>query len=334
MKRLWRIYLLVAIGSLRTADTLTGAGATFPALLYEKWIAAFQQKFPGTAVTYRAIGSGAGAEALRKAEVDFAASDAPLPDKELAAFPAKIRHIPTTVGGVVPVYHLEGQVRDLRFTPEILAGIYLGKIKRWDDPLLRTANRNATLPPRAIVVIHRSDASGTTYIWTDYLSKVSPEWKAAVGAGTEVRWPAGIAAQYNEGMADSVAKTPDSLGYVEFIYALQAHLSYGEVRNEAGRFVQADLASLATAAATFQPPSPGDFRTSVTNAHGANAYPIASFTYFLVPEKFSDPPKAKIMRQFLEWTLTSGQKQSASLGFVPLPDAVAKQALESIGGRQ
>jgi len=332
MKSQLPVCLLAAVCSLHAGEALAGAGATFPSLLYQKWIAAFQEKFPGMAITYRAIGSGAGAEALHKGEVDFAASDAPLSDEELANFSGKIRHIPTTVGGVVLVYHLEGQVRDLRFTPEILAGIYLGKIKRWNHPLLKAANRDAMLPARDIVVVHRADRSGTTYIWTDYLSKISAEWKSAVGAATEVRWPTGIAAEYNEGIAELVAKTPDSIGYVEFIYALQSHLGYGAVRNASGRFVQADLASLAAAAATFQPAPKGDLRCSITNASGRNAYPIAAFTYFLIPDRFADPTKAQIMNTFLRWILASGQKQSASLGFVALPDTVAKQAMESIEG--
>jgi phosphate transport system substrate-binding protein len=330
MKSLWPVCFLILFLSLNASDTLVGAGATFPSPLYQKWIAAYQEKFPGAAITYRAIGSGAGAQALSKGEVDFAASDAPLSDDQLAMFSSRIRHIPTTVGGVVPVYHLKGQVRDLRFTPEILAGIYLGKIQRWNDPLLKAVNRDAALPARAIIVIHRTDRSGTTYIWTDYLSKVSAEWKSAVGASTYVRWPTGISAEYNEGMAELVAKTPDSIGYVEFIYALEAHLSYGAVRNASGRFMQADLVSLAAAAATFKPAQEGDLRSSITNASGRDAYPIAAFTYFLIPEKLADPAKAKIMNKFLRWTLANGQRQCASLGFVALPDAVAKQAIESI----
>jgi phosphate transport system substrate-binding protein len=329
--RSW-ICLFLATFLLRAADTLTGAGATFPYPLYQKWITSFAEKFQSTAITYRPLGSGAGIEALRKGEVDFAASDAPLSDQQLAAFPRKVRHIPTVVGGVVPIYHLEGQIRDLRFTPEILAGIYLGKIKRWNDPLLKSANRGAGLPARDIVVIHRGDGSGTTYVWTDYLAKVSAEWQSSVGASTQVHWPVGAAADGNEGVAELVAKTPDSIGYVEFIYALQSHLSYGAVRNAAGRFVQADLTSLPAAAATFKPAQPDDLRGSITNAPGAQAYPIAAFTYFVVPEEFGDATKANNMIAFLRWALTSGQKQSASLGYAALPDAVAHQAIESLGG--
>jgi phosphate transport system substrate-binding protein len=328
----WRFAIGLIAVWLSRATEITGAGATFPAPLYQNWIAAFERKFPGMTVIYRPIGSGAGAEALRKGEVDFAASDAPLTGEERAAFPDKVRHIPTTVGGVVPVYHVEGQVLDLRFTPQILAGIWLGKIRRWNDPLLRAANREASLPNREIVVVHRSDASGTTYIWTDYLSKVSAEWKTGVGTGTAVRWPRGIGAEGNEGVAGVVTKTADSIGYVEFIYALQFHLSYGAVRNASGRFVQAGIASLAAAAATFQPTREGELGGSVTNAAGSGVYPIAAFTYFLVPEKFAGPGKQDLMTEFVRWALTSGQKQSASLGYVALPDAVAKQALAIIGG--
>jgi phosphate transport system substrate-binding protein len=328
------LWLLLVGFCLRAADTLTGAGATFPAPLYEKWMSTFSEKFPARMITYRAIGSGAGIEALRKGEIDFAASDAPLSDEDLAQFPQRIRHVPTVVGGVVPIYHLEGPVRDLRFTPEILAGIYLGKIKRWDDALVKAANRGAALPAHEIHVVHRADGSGTTYIWTDYLSKVSAEWRATIHAAKEVRWPVGVGANGNEGVAELVAKTPDAIGYVEFIYAVESHLSYGAVRNAAGRFVQADLNSLTAAAAAFQPSRPHDLRGSITNAAGARAYPIASFTYFLIPEKFSNPAKAESMMDFLRWTLTFGQKESASLGYAALPGAVAKQALESVGGLQ
>ncbi len=330
----WRsaLVLLLTGFCLCAQDVLTGAGATFPAPLYQKWISTFSEKFPGRTITYRAIGSGAGIEALRKGEIDFAASDAPVSDEELAQFPQRIRHVPTVVGGVVPIYHLEGPVRDLRFTPEILAGIYLGKIKRWDDALLKAANRGAALPAHEIAVVHRADGSGTTYIWTDYLSKVSAEWRSSIHAAKEVRWPVGMGATGNEGMAEQVAKTPDAIGYVEYIYAVQWHLSYGAVRNAVGRYVQADLSSLTAAAAAFQPSRPGDLRGSIINSAGVRAYPIASFTYFLIPEKFSDPAKAASVMDFLRWTLTFGQKESASLGYAALPDAVARQALASLGG--
>jgi phosphate transport system substrate-binding protein len=209
--------MLFAVPSLRAASALVGAGATFPYPLYQKWIAGFGERFPDVTIDYRPIGSGAGIEALRRGEVDFAASDAPLSDQEIAAFPQKVRQIPTVVGGVVPIYHLDGDVRDLRFTPEMLAGIYLGRINRWNDPRLKAAGSGIALPGRDIVVVHRSDSSGTTYVWTDYLSKVSPEWRSSAGAATDIAWPSGVGAVGNEGVAERVGKTADSIGYVEFI---------------------------------------------------------------------------------------------------------------------
>jgi len=332
MRSRYAVCLLLAAWCVRAEDSLTAAGATFPAPLYQKWIQTFGEKFPAVKISYRAVGSSAGIEALRRGEIDFAASDAPVSDERMAEFPQKIRHVPTVIGGVVPIYHLEGQVHDLRFTPEALAGIYLGKIKRWDDPLLKSANRGVALPAQEIVVVHRADGSGTTYIWTEFLAKVSAEWRSSAKAATEIRWPVGMGANGNDGVAELVAKTPGAIGYVEFIYALQAHLSYGAVRNAAGRFVQADLSSLTAAAAAFKPAMVEDLRGSITNAAGARAYPIAAFTYFLVPEKFADPVKAQSMTDFLRWALTFGQKESASLGYAALPEAVAKQALESVGG--
>jgi phosphate transport system substrate-binding protein len=323
---------LLAVLSLGAASTLVGAGATFPYPLYQKWISGFGEKLPGAAIEYRPIGSGAGIEALRRGEVDFAASDAPLSDQQIAAFPQKVRHIPSVVGGVVPIYHLDGEVRDLRFTPEMLAGIYLGKITRWNDPRLKAAGGGRALPREAIRVVHRSDSSGTTYVWTDYLSKVSPEWRSSVGAATDVAWPSGVGAVGNEGVAELVGRTPDSIGYVEFIYALRGHLSYGAVRNASGRFVYADLDSLPAAATDFKPVRPGELRASITNAPGPRAYPIAAFTYFIVPETFADGARARLMTQFLRWTLTLGQKQSAALGYAALPEEVARQALESVDG--
>ncbi len=334
MRMRYAVGLILVAVCVHGEDVLTGAGATFPAPLYQKWIGTFSEKFPAVKITYRAIASSAGLEALRRGEIDFAASDAPVSDEQLAQFPVKIRHIPTVVGGVVPIYHLQGQASDLRFTPEILAGIYLGKITRWDDPLLKAANRGAALPGQEIVVVHRGDGSGTSYVWTDYLAKVSGEWRSSVGAGPSVQWPVGRDATRNDGVAELVEKTPGAIGYVEFIYAVRAHLSYGAVRNAAGRFVQADLNSLTAAAATYAGAKAGDFRGSITNAAGAQAYPIAAFTYFLVPEKFADPAKAQCMTNFLRWMLTFGQKESASLGYAALPEVLATQALEIVGGRQ
>jgi len=320
------------------ADTLEGAGATFPAPLYQKWIAAFLARSPdfpvGFSINYRAVGSGEGIELLKNGEADFAGTDVPLSNDELSALPRKVVHIPTVVGGVVPIYHLDGSVRDLRFTAQVLAGIYLGKIKRWDDPRIKAANRGVALPGRDIAVVHRSDRSGTTFVWTDYLSKTSPEWRNAAGSGASIAWPAGRGADGNEGVAETVRSTPDSIGYVEYIFALEAHLSYGSVRNSSGRFVRADLNSLPAAALSASFTTPGDLRVSITNAAPARAYPIAAFTYLLVPQKPANQEKAKAMGQFLRWALTSGQKQSAALGYAALPDEIAKRALETAAGIQ
>lgn len=324
------ILLLLGATSLFCVDlyaaTLTGSGATFPYPLYEKWFASFAKKAPDVTIDYRAVGSGSGIEALAKGEVDFAGSDIPLTNAQLAALPGKVRMIPTVMGGVVPVYHIEGVVEDVRFTPEALAGIYLGKITRWDDPALKAANRGIALPPRKIAVVHRSDRSGTTYVWTTWLSKVNGEWKTDVGAGDAVAWPVGTAGAGNEGVTQLVAQTPDSIGYVEFIYALQNRLSYGLVRNRAGRFVQADLTSVPAAAADFADVIRDDFRRPIVDAPGANSYPIASFTFLLVPQEFKTPEKKKAMSDFLNWMLTSGQKQCAALGYAALPDVIAEKA--------
>ena len=303
------IVFLLSCAAVSAADGLMGAGATFPYPLYQKWIASFTEKIPGE-ITYRPVGSSAGIDALRKGEVDFAASDAPLSAEELASLGNSVRQIPTVVGGVVPIYNVDGILRDLRFTPEILAGIYLGKITRWDDALIKAANRGVNLPRKEIAVVHRSDGSGTTYIWTDYLAKVSTAWRSQPGVGLEVKWPVGAGAAGNEGVAGLVARTPNSIGYVEFIYALQAHLSYGSVRNAAGHYVQAGLSTL-----------------SVSDTPDASAYPISAFTYLLVPKNLATPGKTKLMDAFIEWALTSGQKQCAALGYAPLPAEVAGREL-------
>lgn len=316
--------------TLQAAETLTGAGATFPAPLYEKWVASFLLKSPDTPVAYRAVGSGAGIEALKKGQADFAASDAPLSDAELSAMPMPVRHIPTVVGGVVPAYHLEGLSHDLRFTPEILAGIYLGTIQQWNDPAIRAVNKGVALPARKISVIHRSDASGTTYIFTGYLAVTNPAWKSAVGSGSSVKWPVGEGAAGNDGVAGLIAKTPNSIGYVEFIYALRSRITYGSVRNAAGKFVAADLATLQAAAASASVKG-NDFRVSLLNGAGAQSYPIAGFTYLIVPEKMVSPDKSKALDAFLRWILTSGQKQCSALGYAALPEEVSKRAL---GGLQ
>ncbi len=308
--------------------SLAAAGATFPLPIYEKWFASFATRDPAVRIEYQPTGSEEGIRRLTEGSVDFAASDAPLTDEQIAKFPAGVLHFPSVLGAVVPIYNLPSIARDLRFTPETLAAIFLGRIHRWNDPLLRAANRGLRLPDSEIAVVHRSDGSGTTFVWTDYLSKVSPEWQHAVGSGATVNWPAGAGAEHNEGVARRVRATPFSIGYAEFIYAVQNHLAYGLVRNAAGKFVEATLASVPQAVPARD--IPDDFRVSITNPPAAGAYPIASFTYWLVPARIPDPARKQAITDFLEWMLTSGQRQAGALGYVALPDAVVARERASI----
>jgi phosphate transport system substrate-binding protein len=300
---------------------LAAAGATFPAPIYQKWFAAFAEKHSDIRINYDAVGSENGIQRFGKGEVDFAATDMPLSDEMLALLGRKAFHFATVLGAVVPVYNVSGLQRDLRFTPEILAAIYLGKITKWNDPQIRAVNHGAALPNAEIAVVYRSDGSGTTFVWTDYLSKVSSEWKTAVGTGPAVHWPVGSSGEHNEGVAQRVQETPNSIGYVEFIYAIQHKLNFGSVRNSAGRFIQADLPSL-TAAGTSAGMG-ADFRISITNAAGRDSYPIATFTWFLLPQAFNEAAKKAAVVDLLHWVLSSGQKECSALGYAPLPDEIA-----------
>ncbi|MBV8551562.1 MAG: phosphate ABC transporter substrate-binding protein PstS [Acidobacteriaceae bacterium] len=302
-------------------DALTGAGGTFPAPIYRKWIGSFEERNPGLPITYQAVGSEAGIQALERGEVDFAASDFP-PGRGMQNEFA-MRLIPTVVGAAVPAYNIPNLHRDLRFTPELLAKIYLGKVTRWNDPQIKALNHEARLPQENIVVIHRLDGSGTSYVWTEFLSQASVEWREKVGASITPQWPTGQAADGNNGVADLIARTPYSIGYVEFIYALQHRLDYGLVRNRAGNFVPADIDTLTAAASGAQPDSSG--RISIVNPSGPNAYPIASFTWLLVPAKIA-PAKRQRLASFLDWALSSGQREAAALGYVALPAEIAERA--------
>jgi phosphate ABC transporter phosphate-binding protein len=303
---------------------LSGAGSTFSAPLYQAWIASFEDRHPEIHATYRAIGSEGGIRMLEDGKLDFAASDVPLSDEEMAARTVKFKQYATVLGGVVPAYNLAGVGRDLQFTPEVLAAIYLGKITRWNDAKLRALNRGVSLPDAPIVVLHRSDGSGTSFAWTEFLSKTSVEWKAGPGEGMTVAWPCGEGIAGNEAVAAKIGETPGAIGYIELTYAIRHELSFGLVRNAAGRFVQANLTSLALAANTAS--SSGDLRTSLINAAGRDAYPIAAFTWILVPAS-ADAKKSAAMRDLIEWMLTSGQKECAGLGYVPLPKDVAEKEL-------
>ena len=327
-------FLLAGIAMLAVAasgETLINAtGATFPYPMYSKWFNEYKKMHPDVQINYQSRGSGAGVQQVTAGTVDFGASDFTLTDAQIKEFTEKrgsdILAFPTVLGGVVPTYNIPGVTGTLNFTPEALAGIYLGKITKWNDPEIAKANPGVKLPNADIVVVYRAEASGTSFIWTDYLSKVSKEWEMKVGRGPSVKWPVGLGAQGSEGLTGQVKQTPNTIGYVELTYALQNKIPYGKVKNAAGEFVQADLASVTAAGASAAKTIPDDFRVSITNAPGKNAYPIASFTWLLIPAKISDPAKKKALTDFLAWMLNDGQKMTEALNFAPLPkDVVAKE---------
>lgn len=310
--------------------TLTAAGSTFPAPLYLRWFELFHELHPNIRVEYRAVGSGLGIDLLLNGKLDFGASDMPLSDEKMAQANRKLLHFASVIGAVVPAYNLKGVGKQLNFTPEILAGIYLGKIKKWSDPAIREVNRNLPLPDSDIVVFHRSDGSGTTYAFTDYLSKVSAYWKTSVGSGTTVQWPLGAGEEGNEGVAAAIQRTPNSIGYVESVFALRHELTYGAVRNAAGQFVQADLPSITSTAAEAAASMSSDSRVSITNPVGKNDYPIATFTWWLVPQDLAAGDKRSALQELLRWMLTSGQKECSALGYAPLPRDVASRELQLV----
>lgn len=309
--------------------TLNGAGATFPNPMYSKWFSEYHKLHSDVQVNYQSIGSGGGIRQVIASTVDFGASDMPMTDKQLQEAKTKILNIPTVLGADVPAYNVPGVSGDLKFTPEALAGIFLGKISKWNDKAIAAANPGVNLPDRDIIVVHRSDGSGTTFIWTDYLSKVSPEWKSQVGADTSVKWPIGLGQKGNEGVAGSLRQMAGAIGYVELIYAVQNKIAYGSVRNSAGAFVKATLEGV-TAAAASAPKMPDDFRVSITNAPGKDAYPISSFTWLLIPAQSKDPAKGKILADFLNWMVTDGQNMTSELSYAPLPENVAAKVKEAI----
>jgi phosphate transport system substrate-binding protein len=306
---------------------LTGAGGTFSAPIYRKWFESFQQTRPGIQVTYDAVGSEEGIRRLEAGKVDFGASDIPLSSGQLQQKDVKLLQFATVLGAVVPIYNVKGAPDGLNLTPEVLAGIFLGKITTWNAPEIRAINKHVRLPEEKILVVHRSDGSGTTYAWTDYLSKVSGEWKSGPGAGPTVSWPVGIGAAGNQGVADAVYKTANAIGYVEFIYALQHELSFAAVGNTSGDYVKADLDSVTAAAKTAGKGSVG----SITNASGKHTYPIATFTWVLISADGKDPKKQEALREMVRWMLTSGQKECEALGYAPLPGDLAARQLQELG---
>ena len=301
---------------------ITGAGATFPYPLYSKWFSEYNKLHPNVELNYQSIGSGGGIRQVTNRTVFFGATDGPMTEDQLRAAPGRILHFPTVLGADVPVYNLAGVSTQLKFSGSVLADIFLGKIRKWNDPAIGGLNPGVKLPPTDITVVHRSDGSGTTYIWVDYLAKVSSEWKQKVGVNTSVNWPVGVGGKGNEGVAGLVKQTPGSIGYVELIYALQNQISYGMVQNLAGNFVAASTESVTAAAAGAAQEMPADFRVSITNAPGEAAYPISSFTWLLLYEDPEDKAKAQIMVDFIKWALTDGQKFARELGYAPLPQVV------------
>jgi phosphate transport system substrate-binding protein len=313
---------------------INGAGATFPYPIYSKWFDVYHQKNGKIEFNYQSVGSGAGIKQATDGTVDFGASDGPMNDEQLKAYETKhgspLLHFPTVLGAVVLTYNIPGVTGALDFTPEALAGIYLGKITKWNDPAIEGPNKGVKLPADDIVVIHRSDGSGTTYIWTDYLSKVSEEWKNKVSKSTSVNWPVGLGGKGNEGVTGLVKQTPDSIGYVELIYAVQNHIPYGAVKNSSGSFIKADLASVTAAAAGAAKDMPADFRVSITDAPGKTAYPICSFTWLLIPEKIQDTAKREAIKGFLKWMVTDGQEYAEQLSYAKLPKEVVAKELKAI----
>ncbi|HEX6804032.1 MAG TPA: phosphate ABC transporter substrate-binding protein PstS [Terriglobales bacterium] len=325
MNRYFPAFALLLLVLPATAQTkLNAAGATFPNPIYQKWFSDFHQEHSDVEINYQSIGSGGGIAQLKAGTVDFGASDMPLNDQMVKTIPTPFVQLPTVLGSIVPAYNLPEVKTELKFTPEMLAGIYLGEITNWNDKTIAKANPGVSLPSRDIVVVHRSDGSGTTFVFTDYLSKVSAEWKSRVGSNTSVHWPLGLGGKGNEGVAGMIRQTPGAIGYVELIYALQNKIPYGLVQNAAGSFIKASLEST-TAAAASAKMGASDFRVSITNAPGKNAYPISTFTYLLIPTNWKDQNKKNAVVVFLNWMLGKGQSMTTSLDYAALPDSLKQK---------
>jgi phosphate transport system substrate-binding protein len=309
---------------------INGAGATFPYPIYSKWFSEYNKIHPEVQINYQSIGSGGGIRQLTNRTVFFGATDGPMTKDQLLAAAGKVLHLPTVLGAVVPVYNITGVDAELKFTGPLLADIFMGKVSKWNDAAIAKLNPGVSLPGSDITVVHRSDGSGTTYIFVDYLGKVSPDWKKAVGVATSVNWPTGVGGKGNEGVAGLVKQTPGAIGYVELIYALQNKIDFGSVQNIAGEFVRASLGSVTKAAAATKGKMPEDFRVSITNAPGAGVYPISSFTWLLFYENPKDKRAARTMTDFMRWALHDGQKYCADLGYAPLPEEVVALEMEAL----
>jgi phosphate transport system substrate-binding protein len=319
--------LVLAMG-IAQAQKLTAAGATFPYPIYSKWFNEYSTAHPGVEVNYASIGSGGGIAQVTKGLVDFGASDMPMTDDMLSSSSVKLIHLPTVLGAVVPVFNVPG-IKDLRFSPEVLADVYLGKISNWNDSHIAADNPGVKLPDQKIIVVHRSDGSGTSFIWTDYLSKVSKDWAGGPGKGTSPSWPVGVGGKGNEGVAGLVRQLPGAIGYVELIYALQNHMTFGAVKNAAGNWITASIEGVTEAAASVKA-MPADYRVSITNAPGANAYPISSFTYLLIPLKGTNQANRTVLKDLLSWILKSGEGQVSALSYAPLPENLVDKELKTV----
>ena len=312
------------------AQKITGAGATFPNPIYSKWFSEYSASHPGVQINYQSVGSGAGIHQVSTLIVDFGATDGPMTDQQLAESKVKLFHIPTVLGAVVPVYNVPGVSKELNFAPDVIADIYLGKITKWNDGRIAKDNPGANLPDHMILPVYRSDGSGTTYIFTDFLSKASSDFASKIGKNTSVRWPIGIGAKGNEGIAGMVRQAPYTFGYVELIYAVQNKMAYGTVRNPAGKWVKASTDGVTAAAAAASKAMPADYRVSITNASGADSYPISSFTWLLIPVQSADPAKGKVLTDFLSWMLDHGEGEAAVMTYAPLPKPVADRVRQTI----
>jgi len=326
-KTLFAVLLFVMALSVAQAQKITGAGATFPYPIYSKWFTEYSAAHPGVEINYQSIGSGGGIQQVTSGVVDFGASDMPMRDDQLTASKVKLIHIPTVLGADVPAYNVPGAT-DLRFSQDVLAGIFLGQITNWNDPRIAKDNPGVKLPDQKIVVVHRSDGSGTTFIWTDYLSKISSQWKSGPGSGTSINWPTGVGGKGNEGVSGMIRQIPGAIGYIELIYALQNHINFGSVRNAAGNWEKASIEGVTAAAGTAK--IPADYRVSITNAPGANSYPISSFTYLLIPAQPADTNKEKIIKDMLSWIVKSGESEASSLSYAPLPQNLQDKVLQTI----
>ena len=337
-KRILVVSLVLAVAAIAMAQSspvlLNAAGATFPYPMYSKWFDVYHQQHPNVQINYQSIGSGGGIRQVLAGTVDFGASDGPMNDDQVKEFKDKrgveILHFPTVLGADVPTYNVPGINTDLNFTQKAMAGIFLGTITKWNDPEITKPNPGVKFPDSNILVVHRSDGSGTTYVWTDFLSKISSDWKTKIGTGTSVNWPIGLGGKGNEGVSGLVKQTPNALGYVELVYAIQNNMPYGQVENADGKFVKANLASVTAAAAGASKNMPDDFRVSITNAPGPAVYPVSSFTWLLIPAQFSDAAKRDAIKDFLKWMLGDGQNYTEALAYARLPKPVIAKEVLSI----